>query len=449
MRADLVLRSRRAVLPDGERPASVAVRKGRITAVTGYDAPPEGHAYADLGDDALLPGLVDTHVHVNEPGRTDWEGFASATAAAAAGGVTTLVDMPLNSLPPTVDTGALRVKRAAAVGQCSVDVGFWGGAIPGNLRSLNGLHAAGAYGFKCFLADSGVPEFPPLSAAELAGVVAEIARLDSVLLVHAEEPGHLAPAPDGPDYRAFLASRPDRAEVEAITRVIELAERTGARAHILHLSSAEAVGAIAAAKARGVRVTAETCPHFLVLTAEAVPPGATEYKSCPPIRAAANRDRLWAALGGGVIDCVVSDHSPATPDLKHTGSFATAWGGIASLQLGLPLVWTEARARGYTLSDVARWMSANPAALARLPRKGGIAVGNAADLVRFAPDTAFTVDPHRLAHRHPVSPYAGRRLVGVVRDTWLAGIRVGGTGNGDEARTGRLLARGSDIEERT
>ncbi|GLZ77558.1 allantoinase [Actinorhabdospora filicis] len=427
---DLLLRSRRAILPEGERPAAIGVRDGRVAAVLPYHAGVPARHTEDLGHDALLPGLVDTHVHVNEPGRTDWEGFATATTAAAKGGVTTIVDMPLNSLPPTVDVAALDAKRAAASGKCAVDVAFWGGAIPGNLAALAPLHEAGVRGFKCFLADSGVPEFPPLPDPE--PVMAEIARLGSVLLVHAEDPAHLRPAPDSPRYRDFLASRPDRAEVDAIARVITLAERTGARVHVLHLSSADALPLLAAARARGVAVTAETCPHFLVLDADAVPDGGTEFKCCPPIRSSANRALLWDGLASGVIDCVVSDHSPATASLKLTGSFGTAWGGISSLQLGLPLVWTAARARGFTLSDVVGWMSAAPAALAGLDR-GAIAVGAPADLVRFDPTAESSVDPLLLAHRNPVSPYTGRRLTGAVRTTWLSGIPVSG------ARRGRLL----------
>jgi allantoinase len=424
MRYDLVLRSRRTVLPEGERSAAVAVLDGRIAAVAGHHEPLPAWESVDLGDDALLPGLVDTHVHVNEPGRTRWEGFRTATAAAAAGGVTTLIDMPLNAFPPTVDVAALAAKRAAAAGRCAVDVGFWGGAVPGNGADLAGLHAAGVFGFKCFLSDSGVPEFPPVDPVRLAGVLRTVARLDSVLLVHAEDPARLAPAPDSPRYRDFLACRPDRAEVDAVARLVDLATGIPARLHVLHVSSARAAAEIGRARDRGLSMSAETCPHYLVLDADQVPAGATQFKCCPPIRDRDNQDELWAALGAGLIDCVVSDHSPAPPALKLTGSFATAWGGIASLQLGLPLVWTEARRRGYQLGDVVRWMAGNPARLARLAAKGAIAVGFAADLVHFASDAWFTVDPHRLAHRHPVSPYAGRRLTGVVRDTWLSGVRI-------------------------
>ncbi len=425
---DLVLRSDAVYLPDGPRPAAVCVRDGEIVAVLPRSATVDAARDVDLGELALLPGLVDTHVHVNEPGRTEWEGFATATAAAAAGGVTTIIDMPLNSLPPTVTADALAVKRAAAAGQCVVDVGFWGGAIPGNLDDLPRLHDAGVFGFKCFLSPSGVDEFPPLSWAELDETLARLSTMDALLIVHAEDPAELS-EPDGVSYPDFLASRPPSAEDRAIDGLIE---RATSRIHVLHLSSASALGRLAAARAAGRRITAETCPHYLTLAAERVPAGATEFKCCPPIRDDANRDRLWPGLADGVIDCVVSDHSPSTPDLKH-GGFDRAWGGISSLQLGLPAVWTEARQRGHSLSEVVRWMATAPADLVGLSRKGRIALGCAADLAAFAPDEEFTVTT--LRHRHPVTPYAGARLHGVVHRTWLRGREV------DGEPTGVLLSR--------
>ncbi|WP_406317038.1 allantoinase AllB [Streptosporangium sp. NBC_01639] len=416
---DLVIRSRRAVLPGGEGPAAVSVREGRIAGLHAYDADLAAAEQIDLGGTALLPGLVDTHVHVNEPGRTHWEGFASATRAAAAGGVTTIVDMPLNSLPPTVNVDALAEKKRAAAGQCLVDVGFWGGAIPGNLKDLKGLHEAGVHGFKCFLSPSGVEEFPPLGADELRAVMVEIASFGGLLVVHAEDPALLG-EPAGPGYPEFLDSRPGQAELRAVERVVALAEETGVRAHILHVSSALCLAPLAEARRRGVRITAETCPHYLTLTAEEVPPGATQFKCCPPIRSSANREELWRGLADTVLSCVVSDHSPSTPDLK-VPDFATAWGGISSLQLGLPAVWAEASQRGYGLGQVVRWMSENPAALAGLAGKGAIAVGNDADLVAFDADADHPVDVAALHHRNPVTPYHGRTLRGSVRATWLRG----------------------------
>jgi len=430
---DLVIRARRMITPDGERAGAVGIRDGVIVAV---DSSLDGARVIDLAaDEVLLPGLVDTHVHVNDPGRTEWEGFATATRAAAAGGVTTIVDMPLNNVPPTVDVPALDLKRATAFGRTYVDVGFWGGAVPDNAANLPGLHEAGVFGFKCFLLHSGVDEFGHLSPDELDAALRVLRDLDGLMIVHAEDPGTIdaAPDPDGRGYAGFLASRPPAAENTAIATVIELARRTGARVHVLHLSSAEALPMIAAARRDGVAITAETCPHYLTLTAEEIADGATEFKCCPPIRGAANQDLLWQGLADGVLDCVVSDHSPCTVELKRfdTGDFGQAWGGIAGLQLGLPAVWTAARRRGVPLTDVVRWMSAAPAALVGLKDKGAIAVGRDADLCVLAPDEEFTVDVANLFHRNAVSAYHDRRLTGVVRRTWLRGREiVGGTAHG-------------------
>jgi allantoinase len=378
-------------------------------------------------------------VHVNDPGRTEWEGFASATRAALAGGVTTIVDMPLNSIPPTVDVDALSMKRSVASGQSFVDVGFWGGAVPGNVASLRPLHTAGVFGFKCFLLHSGVEEFPPLDAAGLEAAMREIASFDGLLIVHAEDAEVIAAARpcSGGRYADFLASRPREAENLAVARVVALAKETGCRVHILHVSSCDALPVIASARRDGVRVTAETCPHYLTFAAEEVPDGATQFKCCPPIREEANRERLWEALRDGVLDLVVSDHSPSTVELKRldTGDFGLAWGGVSSLQLSLPVVWTAARARGFTLSDVVRWMCEGPADQVGLHTKGRIQVGNDADFCVLAPDEELVVDVERLHHRNPVTPYAGRTLAGVVESTWLRGSRV----SVDAAPQGRLL----------
>jgi allantoinase len=440
---DLVVRARRVVTPGSTRAGAVGIAGGRIAAVEPYDSPLSGADTVVLADDeVLLPGLVDTHVHVNEPGRTDWEGFATATRAAAAGGITTIIDMPLNSIPPTTDAGALRAKREAAADQIHVDVGFWGGAVPGSLGRLAELREAGAFGIKVFLVDSGVPEFPPLDEAGLERVMRKAAELGSLVIVHAEDAAAVEAAPraGGPGYGAFLRSRPAAAEVTAIARVIELARRTGARAHVLHVSTADAAGMLADARRRGVSVTAETCPHYLALAAEDIADGATQFKCCPPVRERANRERLWRALGDGIIDIVVSDHSPCPPSLKRLeqGDFDAAWGGISSVQVALPVVWTRARARGHGLDDVARWMAAGPASIAGLAGKGSIAPGMDADLVAFAPEDSFIVQPQRLHHRHKLTPYDGQVLYGVVRRTWLRGETVCG-----ERPAGRLLSGGS------
>ena len=437
---ELAVRARRAVTPDGIRPVTVGVRGGRIAALAGLGERLDAAVLAELPDrEVLLPGLVDTHVHVNEPGRADWEGFATATRAAAAGGVTTLIDMPLNSVPPTTTVAALRAKQAAAAHAVWVDVGFWGGAVPGNLPNVADLHEAGVFGFKAFLIDSGVPEFGFLDAAHLDAVLAETARLGALLIVHAEDPDVIgaAPAPAGRRYAGFLASRPRQAEESAIAHLLRAAARHGTRVHILHLAAASALPLIAAAWADGVAVSAETCPHYLTFCAEEVPDGATEFKCCPPIRGSAHREGLWVGLADGLISIVVSDHSPCPPDLKQreSGDFGAAWGGISSLQLGLPAVWTQARRRGHDLRDVVRWMAAAPAALAGVAGKGVLAPGFDADLVAFDDAATFTVDPARLEHRHPVTPYAGQTLTGVVCRTWLRGRETG------ETPAGRLLRR--------
>ncbi|HET6860370.1 MAG TPA: allantoinase AllB [Streptomyces sp.] len=439
---ELVLRSTRVITPEGSRAASVAVAAGKIVGVLPYDAEvPAGARLEDFGDDVLLPGLVDTHVHVNDPGRTAWEGFWTATRAAAAGGITTLLDMPLNSLPPTTTAEHLAVKQEVARSKAHIDVGFWGGAIPSNVADLRPLYDAGVFGFKCFLSPSGVEEFPELDQEQLAEAMAEISGLGGLLIVHAEDPHHLESAPHktGPAYADFLASRPRDAENTAIEGLIAQAKRLDARVHVLHLSSSDALPLIAAAKREGVRVTVESCPHFLTLTAEEVPDGATEFKCCPPIREAANQDALWGGLIDGTIDCIVSDHSPCTTDLK-TADFATAWGGISSLQLGLPAIWTEARRRGRSVEDVVRWMSTAPAALAGLDRKGAIEAGRDADFAVLAPEETFTVDPAELFHRNQVTAYAGKTLHGVVKSTWLRGVRIADNGVLAEP-TGLLLER--------
>ena len=422
------IRGRRVITPDGERAATVLLREGVIAGLAGYAGAPDG-ALTLAGDEVLLPGLVDSHVHVNEPGRTEWEGFATATAAAAAGGVTTIVDMPLNSIPPTVTVPALRAKQAAAVGQLATDVAFWGGAVPGNVADLRPLHEAGVVGFKCFLLPSGVDEFAPLDAGQLAVAMAEIASFGGLLIVHAEDPEVIAAAPAarGRRYADFLASRPPEAERRAITALLALTRQTGCRTHIVHLASGAALPVVRAAKAARLPVSAETCPHYLTLRAEDVPDGATQFKCCPPIRDDANREALWAGLLDGTIDCVVSDHSPCPAAAKRmdTGDFGDAWGGIASVQLGLPAVWTEAARRGIGLDRVAGWMATAPAALTGLADRGAIRPGLRADLCCFAPGQEFVVDAAALRHRNPVTPYAGRTLTGVVRQTWLAGRRAG------------------------
>jgi allantoinase len=418
------------VTPTGEHPATVRARDGVIVEVGPYD-PAAG---VDCGAAALLPGVVDTHVHLNEPGRTEWEGFSTGTAAAAAGGVTTLVDMPLNSSPVTTTAAALAAKRAAAQGKLHVDVGFYGGLIPGSVKHVDELVDAGVLGIKVFLCASGLDEFPPVTEKELRAVMPRLADRGLPLLVHAELVDEAAAKPVGRRYADYLASRPEEFERRAIALMIELCESTGCRVHVVHLADAGCLPMLAAARARRLPITVETCPHYLTFSADKVAEGATLFKCAPPIRSVEHREGLWDGLRSGVIDLVASDHSPALPELKSLDDrrFDLAWGGISSLQLSLSAVWTEASRRGFQLADVVRWMSAAPARLVGLKR--GIQVGAPANLVVFDPEATFVVDASQLLHRHKLTPYHGRRLRGVVRATYVHG-KLAAPGVGQLLRT--------------
>jgi allantoinase len=417
------LTSTRVLTPEGLRPATLRLAGPRIEALE-----PHGHPEArDLGDHVLMQGLIDTHVHVNEPGRAAWEGWHTATTAAALGGVTTLGDMPLNSLPVTTTLDALRAKQASTEGKLHIDVALWGGVVPGNTAELAPMVQAGVRGFKCFLCPSGIDEFPEATRSDLEQAMPALRELGVPLLAHAELelPLREAANQDPRDYATYLHSRPPEWEDAAVALLIELSERTGCPVHVVHLSSAGSIDPLRAAKARGVRITAETCPHYLCLKAEDVPAGATAFKCAPPIREGANREALWKALGEGVIDFVVTDHSPCVPGLKlpEEGDFLRAWGGIASLQLGLASVATEARRRGHGLAEIAGWMTAGPARLLGWDR-GALVPGTRADLVAWDPDQDWTVRASELAHRNPITPYEGRRLQGRVHDVWLRGQHI-------------------------
>ncbi|HET7464184.1 MAG TPA: allantoinase AllB [Longimicrobium sp.] len=447
----LVLRSAHVVTPDGTRDAAVWVRDGVIAAVRPFADVPAGVAVVECGDEWIIPGLVDTHVHVNDPGRADWEGWESATRAAAAGGVTTLVDMPLNSIPAVTDEAALWAKAKAAAGRTFVDAGLWGGVVPGNAGELRAMWEAGVLGFKCFLSPSGVDEFTHVSEADLRRAMPVLRELGAPLLVHAESPRVLdevaaatLPGADPRSYATWLASRPPAAEVEAVEMLVRLVRELGTHVHVVHVSAAEALEPLHQARQEGLPITVETCPHYLHFAAEDVPDGATEMKCAPPIRSAGNREDLWTALGAGWIDLVATDHSPCPPEMKlrDEGDFVRAWGGIASVQLGLGAVWRDARERGYTPAHLAQWMSAAPARLAGLDRrKGAIAPGRDADLVVLDPDAEYLVEPGMLLHRHKLSPYVGSVLPGVVEQTWLRGEKIYDRGAITGGPRGRVLLR--------
>src|SRR5689334_1830340 len=426
----LIIRGSTVVSHDAVAPASIHIHDEKIVAVRAFDDVVAGCEVIEAGEGSVvMPGLVDTHVHINSPGRTEWEGFPTATRAAAAGGVTTLIDMPLNSIPPTTTLAGFKEKLETAKDECFVDVGFWGGVVPGNTSELAPMLAAGVVGFKCFLVPSGVDEFPHVTESDLREAMPELARLGALLIVHAELPGPMQATDntDGTDYQTFLRSRPCAAENEAVALMVRLSREFGTRVHIVHLSSAEALPLLREAQAEGVKITAETCPHYLHLAAETVPPGATEFKCCPPIRQSENREQLWEGLADGTVAMVVSDHSPcpASMKLRDTGDFIAAWGGIASLQLRLPVVWTEARRRGFSLRELTNWLCLNPARQVALDsRKGAIAPGCDADVVIWNPEREFVVDAAHLEHRHKLTPYQDERLTGVVEKTFLCGRKI-------------------------
>jgi allantoinase len=439
--------SQQIVTPDSIRPGAVLVDNGKITAVCNQaEIPPDHRRLHCLG--ALLPGLVDSHIHINEPGRTEWEGFATATRAAAAGGYTTLIDMPLNCLPATTTVAALEAKREAARGKCLVDWAAWGGISNFNAKDLEPLAHAGVRGFKCFLAEPGIDGFCRVDEAELRVALPHLARTGLPLLVHAELPEPLDRAArhvtsaDWRRYKTWLRSRPDEAEIAAIRLMIRLCREFNFHLHIVHLVTAQALDDIRQARAEGLPITVETCPHYLHFAAEKIPDGSTLHKCAPPIRSAENREQLWKALRNGAIDLIATDHSPCTPEMKRIeeGSFATAWGGISSVSVALPVVWTGMRRHGFTLSDLARLLSQKPAQLAGLTcKKGSIAKGYDADFVVFDPDTEIIVTKEQLHTRHPISPYIGEHLFGTVIATYLRGNPVYTEGRFAESAQGREI----------
>jgi allantoinase len=442
--------SRRVVTPHGIKPAALLVEGGRILDVVPPDQLPAEISAKDFGEAAILPGLVDSHVHINEPGRTEWEGFRTATRAAAAGGTTLLVDMPLNCLPATTTVAALEAKRNAAIGQCHVDWMAWGGVVSDNQEHIESLATAGVPGFKCFLIHPGIDGFTMVTEQELRAALPHVARTGLPLLVHAELPAPVDAATkrlagaDWTKYSTYLESRPDEAELSAIQLMISLCREFHFRLHIVHLATSRALDLLRAAKSEGLPMSVETCPHYLHFSSDTIPDGQTLFKCAPPIRSRENREKLWQALQEGVIDLVATDHSPCPPEMKRLSerSFRAAWGGVASLSLALPVMWTEASSRGFTLADIARWMAEGPARLAGCePHKGRLAKDFDADFVVFEPEAEFVATAEHLHYRHRVSPYLGEKLRGAVKATYLRGNCVFADGKFPGEPRGRELQR--------
>jgi len=453
------IRSRRVLRSKGFEAAALLIEEGKISKIVGFDQVPLGFALEDVGDLVVMPGVVDSHVHINEPGRTEWEGFTTATRAAAAGGITTLADMPLNCIPVTTSADAFREKLKHIEGRLSVDLCFWGGVVPGNSGELNKMIDLGVMGFKCFLIHSGIDDFPNVERSDLELAMPILAKRGLPLLVHAEldcshsSSGHSSPSTDDAQaisdfaaaphkYSNFLNSRPRSWENEAIKLMIDLCREFDCRVHIVHLSSSDALPMIAAAKKEGLKLTVETCPHYLTLVAEDIADGDTRFKCTPPIRERENCEKLWQGLADGTIDFIVSDHSPCTPELKllKEGNFDKAWGGISSLQFGLSAVYSEAKRRGHTLAQVSEWMSKRPAEFLGLAkRKGSLEEGMDADIVVFDSDKSFKIEQSMIEHRHKVTPHEGRTFTGQVQKSYVRGIKIYDQGNFSKEPAGKAL----------
>lgn len=439
------LTSSNVILNNRIEPATILIEHGKILDIVPHSSNPSRFINEDVGNLFVLPGLVDTHVHINEPGRTEWEGFATATQSAAAGGITTLIDMPLNSTPVTTSIDAFNMKKSAARGKLFVDCGFYGGLIPGNEDSIEMLIESGIFGVKAFLTHSGIDDFPNATEKELRAAMPIISKHGIPLLVHAEIEDGNEKIASTKKYREYLSSRPKRWEHNAIELMIRLCREYQCKTHIVHLSSSDEASILESARKSGLPLTVETCPHYLFFNSEEIPNGATEYKCAPPIREHENRERLWGALRSNTIDLIVSDHSPCPPEMKlsRQGDFMKAWGGIASLQFGISIIWTEAKMRGFSLTDVAKWMSSSPASLIGLKKKGEIAAGNDADIVVFNPEKSFIVSESGILHKHKLTPYIGKTLFGVVERTYLRGVPVFENGSIIGKPNGKILLRNS------
>ncbi|UEG48710.1 allantoinase AllB [Ferruginibacter lapsinanis] len=439
----IAIKTNRIVLPEGIKKGAVIIDSGVIVDIVDELSDNNNYYVVDVGNHLLMPGVIDPHVHINEPGRTDWEGFNTATRAAIAGGLTTLVDMPLNSSPVTTTVAAFDEKIVVTTNKLHTNVGFWGGVIPGNENEIEGLIKRGVLGFKTFLTHSGIDEFPNATEEDLCKAMPIIARYNLPLLVHCELTDNEQRATgDVHSYQNYLSSRPKKWEDDAIAMMIRLCEKFNCRVHIVHLSSADSIAQIVAAKQKGLPISVETGQHYLYFAAEEIPDRQTQYKCAPPIREKENNDQLWAALKNGVIDFVATDHSPATPDLKElqSGNFMKAWGGIASLQFALPVLLTAAKKRNYAITDVVKWLCENPAKLIdKQNTKGKITKGFDADLIVVDDENTFIVTEKIIQHKHKVTPYLNEELYGIVKRTFLGGIEVYKDGNFTALNEGKII----------
>ena len=440
------IKSKRVITPQGIKEAIVIIQDEKILDVVAELPIDFDGTIEDVGNSVIMPGLIDCHVHINEPGRTDWEGFDTATKAAAAGGIASLIEMPLNASPVTTTAENFKIKLDAAENKLHVNCGFWGGVVPDNYDDLEALLQSGVFGLKAFLTHSGIDDFPNTNAEHLRKALLLLKKYNKPLLVHceldAENRDSILLEQNPRSYQAYLKSRPKAWENNAVKLMIDLCRETNSHVHLVHISSSEALPLIRAAKEEGLPLTAETCPQYLFFNAEDIADGATAFKCAPPIREKENNEKLWEALKDGTLDFIVTDHSPASPELKEieSGNFKKAWGGIAGLQFLLPVVWTAAKERGFSLEQISKLLCGNIANFLRInSSKGKLQKNFDADITIWNPEQKFIVEPSMIQHRHKITPYLNLELTGVIEQTFVNGNKVFDKGNFIHLNKGKIL----------